>query len=145
MSPPIYRAMIETADIVADRYGVSREYQDEYSLQSQLRMAAAQEKGLFGEEVVAMAAKRRRVHSETKEESIVDYVVDRDECNRPGTTIEGLAKLTPVRGEGNYIPAGNASQLSDGAAAVVLMEAAEAERRGLESRGACNVWVRAGC
>src|SRR5215207_3889779 len=143
--PAIYMAMIETADIVADRYGVSREYQDEYSLQSQLRMAAAQENGLFAEEIVPMATKMRLVNSETKEESIVDYVVDRDECNRPGTTIEGLAKLTPVRGEGNYITAGNASQLSDGAAAVVLMEAAEAERRGLRPMGAFRGWAVAGC
>ena len=135
MYPAIYMAMIETADIVAERYGVSREYQDEYSLQSQQRMAAAQENGLFAEEIVPMATKMRLVNNETKEETIVDYVVDRDECNRPDTTIEGLAKLKPVRGEGNYITAGNASQLSDGAAAVVLMEAAEAERRGLQADG----------
>src|SRR6478609_5263389 len=145
MYPAIYMAMIETADIVAERYGVSREYQDEYSLQSQQRMASAQEQGLFADEIVPMATQMRLVNSETKEESIVDYVVDRDECNRPGTTIEGLAKLTPVRGEGNYITAGNASQLSDGAAAVVLMEAAEAERRDLKPLGAFRGWAVAGC
>ncbi len=82
-----------------------------------------------------MSTKMKLVNKETKEESIVDYVVDRDECNRPDTTIEGLAKLQPVRGEGNFITAGNASQLSDGAAAVVLMEADEAERRGLDAAG----------
>jgi len=85
------------------------------------------------------------VNNETKEESIVDYTVDRDECNRPNTTLEGLAKLKPVRGEGNYITAGNASQLSDGAAMVVLMEAKEAERRGLQPLGAFKGWAVAGC
>ena len=143
--PAIYMAMIETADIVAQRYNVSREYQDEYSLQSQLRMAAAQANGLFEDEIVPMATKMKLVNKETKEETIVDYVVDRDECNRPDTTLEGLAKLAPVRGEGNFITAGNASQLSDGAAAVVLMEAKEAERRGLEPMGAFKGWAVAGC
>ena len=87
----------------------------------------------------------RPVSKETKEETIVDTVVDRDDCNRPDTTLEGLAKLKPVRGEGHYITAGNASQLSDGAAAVVLMEAAEAERRGLTPMGAFRGWTVAGC
>ncbi|HEY7900767.1 MAG TPA: acetyl-CoA C-acyltransferase, partial [Caulobacteraceae bacterium] len=85
------------------------------------------------------------VNKETKEESIVDYTVDRDECNRPDTTLEGLAKLQPVRGEGNFVTAGNASQLSDGAAAVVIMEAKEAERRGLEPLGLFKGWAVAGC
>jgi acetyl-CoA C-acetyltransferase len=143
--PAIYMAMIETADIVAERYGVSREYQDQYSYESQMRMATAQEHGLFADEIVPMATKMKLVDSETKEESIVDYVVDHDECNRPSTTLEGLAKLKPVRGDGNYITAGNASQLSDGAAAVVLMEAAEAERRGLAPLGAFKGWAIAGC
>ena len=145
MYPAIYMAMIETADIVAERYGVSREYQDEYSLQSQQRMAAAQEHELFVDEIVPMATKMALVDKETKETTVVDYVVDGDECNRPTTTIEGLAKLQPVRGEGNYITAGNASQLSDGAAAVVLMEAAEAERRDLRPLGAFRGWAVAGC
>ncbi|MEZ5228488.1 MAG: acetyl-CoA C-acyltransferase [Acidimicrobiales bacterium] len=143
--PAIYMAMIETADIVAERYGVSREYQDEYSLESQRRTAAAQEAGLFDDEIVPMNTKMKVVNKETGEESIIDYVVDRDECNRPSTTLEGLAKLQPVRGEGNYITAGNASQLSDGAAAVVMMEAAEAERRGLEPMGAFKGFAVAGC
>jgi acetyl-CoA C-acetyltransferase len=143
--PAIYMAMIETADIVAERYGVSREYQDEYSYESQMRMASAQEHGLFADEIVPMNTKMALVDAETKETSVVDYVVDRDECNRPSTTLEGLAKLKPVRGEGNYITAGNASQLSDGAAAVVLMEAAEAERRGLSPLGAFKGWAVAGC
>ena len=143
--PAIYMAMIETADIVAERYNVSREYQDEYSLQSQQRMAAAQENGLFEDEIVPMATKMKLVDRETKEESIVDYVVDRDECNRPNTELEGLSKLAPVRGEGNYITAGNASQLSDGAAAVVMMEAAEAERRDIAPMGAFKGFAVAGC
>ena len=145
MYPAIYMAMIETADIVAERYNVSREYQDEYSYQSQMRMAAAQENGLFEDEIVPMDTKMKLVDKETKEESIVDYTVDRDECNRPSTTLEGLAKLGPVRGEGNYITAGNASQLSDGAAAVVMMSDEEASRRDIEPMGAFKGWAVAGC
>jgi acetyl-CoA C-acetyltransferase len=145
MYPAIYMAMIETADIVADRYKVPREYQDEYSLESQQRMAKAQANGLFEDEIVPMPTKMKLVDKETKEETIVDYTVDRDECNRPETTLEGLAKLKPVRGEGNYITAGNASQLSDGAAAVVMMSSDEAERRGLTPMGAFKGWAVAGC
>ncbi|MCU1503877.1 MAG: acetyl-CoA acetyltransferase, partial [Ilumatobacteraceae bacterium] len=107
--------------------------------------AAAQEHGLFAEEIVPMATQMMLVNNETKETTIVDKLVDRDECNRPDTTIEGLAKLKPVRGEGNFITAGNASQLSDGAAAVVLMEAAEAERRNLTPLGAFRGFAVAGC
>jgi acetyl-CoA C-acetyltransferase len=145
MYPDIHMPMIDTADIVAERYKVSREYQDEYSLESQRRMAAAQQAGKFRDEIVPMKTKMKKVDRETKEESIVDYVVDRDECNRPDTTLEGLAKLEPVRGPGHYITAGNASQLSDGAAAVVIMEAKEAERRGLQPMGVFKGWTVAGC
>ena len=145
IAPAIFMAMIDTADIVAQRYGLSREYQDEYSLESQRRMAAAQKANLFADEIVPMATKMKVVNKETKEESLVDYVVDRDECNRPETTLEGLASLKPVMGEGKFITAGNASQLSDGAAAVVLMEAKEAERRGLEPLGRFVSWAAAGC
>ena len=145
MYPAIYMAMIETADIVADRYNVSREYQDEYSYESQMRMARAQEQELFVDEIVPMQTKMKLVDKETKEESIVDYTVDRDECNRPSTTLEGLSKLQPVRGEGNYVTAGNASQLSDGAAAVVLMSDEEASRRDIEPLGAFKGWAVAGC
>ena len=144
-SPDIFMAMIDTADIVAKRYNLSREYQDEYSLESQRRMAAAQQANKFKDEIVPMKTKMKVVNKETKEESIVDYVVDRDECNRPDTTMEGLSKLPPVKGEGNFITAGNASQLSDGAAMVVLMEAKEAERRGLEPMGRFVSWAVAGC
>jgi acetyl-CoA C-acetyltransferase len=143
--PAIFMPMIDTADIVAERYKVSREYQDEYSLESQRRMAAAQQAGKFRDEIVPMPTKMKVVNKETKEESVVDYVVDRDECNRPDTTLEGLAKLEPVKGPGKYITAGNASQLSDGAAAVVLMEGREAERRGLNPLGVFKGWAVAGC
>ena len=143
--PAIFMAMIETADIVAERYNVSREYQDEYSLESQQRMARAQENELFVDEIVPMETKMKLVDRETKEETIVDYVVDRDECNRPQTTLDGLAKLGPVRGEGNFVTAGNASQLSDGAAAVVMMSDEEASKRNIEPMGAFKGWAVAGC
>jgi len=143
--PAIFMPMIDTADIVAKRYNLSRESQDEYSLESQRRMAAAQQAGLFADEIVPMKTKMKVVNKDTKEETVVDYVVDKDECNRADTTLEGLAKLGPVRGEGNFITAGNASQLSDGAAAVVIMEAKEAARRGLSPMGAFRGWAVAGC
>ncbi len=143
--PDIFMPMIDTADIVAKRYNVSREYQDEFSLESQRRMASSQQAGKYKDEIVPMKTKMKLVNKETKEESIVDYVVDKDECNRPDTTMEGLARLGPVRGEGNSVTAGNASQLSDGAAAVVLMEAKEAERQGLKPLGAFRGWAVAGC
>jgi acetyl-CoA C-acetyltransferase len=145
MYPAIFMPMIDTADIVAERYKISREYQDEFSLESQRRMAAAQQAGKYRDEIVPMKTKMKTVNKETKEESIVDYEVNRDECNRPDTTLEGLQKLEPVRGPGKYITAGNASQLSDGAAAVVIMEAREAERRNLEPMGVFKGWAVAGC
>jgi len=145
MHPAIFMAMIDTADIVAERYKVSREYQDEYSLESQRRMAAAQQADKFADEIVPMKTRMKVVNKETKEESVVDYTVTKDECNRPETTLEGLQKLEPVKGPGKYITAGNASQLSDGAAAVVIMEGKEAERRGLEPMGVFKGWAVAGC
>ncbi len=145
IAPAIYMAMIDTADIVAERYKLSREYQDEYSLESQRRMAAAQQADKFRDEIVPMATKMKVVNKDTKEESIVDYVVTKDECNRPDTTLEGLSGLQPIKGPDKYITAGNASQLSDGAAAVVLMEAKEAERRGLQPLGRFVSWAAAGC
>jgi len=143
--PAIFMAMIDTADIVAERYGVSREAQDEYSLQSQQRMAKAQANDLFADEIVPMKTTMKKVDKETKEESFVEYTVDRDECNRPDTTLEGLAALQPVKGPGKFITAGNASQLSDGAAAVVMMSDEEASRRGLTPMGAFKGWAVAGC
>jgi acetyl-CoA C-acetyltransferase len=145
MYPAYWMPMIDTADIVAARYNVSREYQDQYSLESQRRMAAAQQAGKFKDEIVPMKTQMKVVDKATKAESLVDYVVERDECNRPDTTLEGLAKLEPVKGPGKFITAGNASQLSDGAAAVVVMEAKEAERRGLQPLGAFKGWAVAGC
>jgi len=143
--PAIWMPMIETADIVAQRYNISRAYQDQYALQSQQRMAAAQAAGKFKDEIISVKTQMKVVDKITKAESFVDAVVDRDECNRPDTTLEGLAKLEPVKGPGNFVTAGNASQLSDGAAAVVLMEAKEAERRGLQPLGAFKGWAVAGC
>jgi acetyl-CoA C-acetyltransferase len=143
--PELWMAMIETADIVAKRYNVARDYQDEYSLRSQQRIAAAQAAGLFNDEIVPMPTKMKVVDKETKAESFVDYVVTKDECNRADTTLAGLASLQPVRGPGNFVTAGNASQLSDGAAAVVLMDEKEAEKRGLEPLGLFKGFAVAGC
>jgi acetyl-CoA C-acetyltransferase len=143
--PGLWLPMIDTADIVAKRYNVSRESQDQYSLESQQRMAAAQKAGKFKDEIVPMATKMKLVDRATGAETIVDAVVDRDDCNRPDTTLEGLAKLQPVKGEGNFITAGNASQLSDGASAVVVMEAKEAERRGLAPMGIFKGFSVAAC
>ncbi len=143
--PALWMPMIETADIVAKHYNISREHQDEYSLRSQQRTAAAQAEGKFKDEIVPMKTKMKVVNKETKEESFVDYTVDRDECNRPETTLEGLASLKPVRGEGNFVTAGNASQLSDGAAAVVVMERKEAEKRNLAPLGIFRGFAVAGC
>ncbi|MBC6408241.1 MAG: acetyl-CoA C-acyltransferase [Rhodobacteraceae bacterium] len=143
--PAIYMAMIETADIVAERYGVAREAQDEYGLRSQMRIAAAQQAGKFDDEIVPMTATMAVKDKETGEISYKEVTVDRDECNRPNTTLEGLAGLEPVRGPDQYITAGNASQLSDGAAAVVLMAGDEAEKRGIAPMGAFKGFCVAGC
>jgi len=143
--PEIYFTMIETADIVARRYGISREAQDEYALQSQLRTAAAQQAGRFDDEIVPMTTVKAVTNKETGETHHQQITIDRDECNRPDTTLEGLAKLKPVRGENEFITAGNASQLSDGAAAVVVMSDKEAERRGLTPLGVFRKFVVAGC
>ncbi len=143
--PALWMPMIDTADIVAERYGVSREAQDAYALRSQQRIAAAQQSGKFKDEIVPMPVKMKHVDKATGQETMVDYVVERDECNRPDTTLEGLAALKPVKGEGRFVTAGNASQLSDGAAAVVIMEGKEAERRGLEPLGVFRGFAVAGC
>jgi acetyl-CoA C-acetyltransferase len=144
-APAIFMTMIETADIVAERYKVSRESQDVYSLESQRRMAEAQKTNLFKDEIVPMSTRMKVVDKATKSETLVDHVVDRDECNRPETTLEALSSLQPVMGAGKFVTAGNASQLSDGAAAVVLMDAKEAERRGLAPMGRFVSWAVAGC
>ena len=135
MHPHIYMPMIGTAEVVAKRYGIGREAQDEYSLQSQQRTAAAQAAGRFDDEIVACTATMAVVDKETKEVSYKEVTADRDDCNRPDTTLEGLAGLKPVMGEGGVITAGNASQLSDGASACVVMEATVAEKRALAPMG----------
>jgi acetyl-CoA C-acetyltransferase len=135
MHPATYMPMIGTAEVVAKRYNISREYQDEYSLQSQQRTAAAQVAGKFDDEIVPCTATMAIVDKETKEVSFKEVTADRDDCNRPDTTLEGLASLKPVMGEGNTITAGNASQLSDGSSACVVMEAKLAEKRGLTPLG----------
>ena len=141
-APALYMAMIETAEIVADRYKVSREAQDEYAYQSQMRTAEAQKAGKFDDEIVPLPSVMKLVDKETGKSNDVEMNLDKDEGNRPSTTLEGLSGLQPVfkNGqvvkEGKHITAGNASQLSDGASACVLMEAKEAEKRGLEPLGA---------
>ncbi len=144
MQKDIYIPMLETAEIVANRYNVSREAQDEYSLQSQQRTAAAQQAGLFADEIVEVTASMQVMDKATKEVSSVEKTLKLDEGNRPGTNAEGLASLGPVI-EGGSITAGNASQLSDGAAACVLMEAKAAEQRGLEPLGIYRGMAVAGC
>ena len=139
--PDIYMTMLETAEIVADRYGVTREDQDAYSLRSQQRTAAAQEAGKFDDEIVPLTTTMGVMDKETKEVSFHEVTLAKDEGNRPSTTLDGLQSLSPVFKdgqkvkEGKFITAGNASQLSDGASASVLMEAKEAEKRGLQPLG----------
>ncbi|SMX27619.1 3-ketoacyl-CoA thiolase [Pelagimonas phthalicica] len=142
--PETYHTMIETADLVGERYSVSREDQDAFSLVSQQRIAAAQEAGKFADEIIPMQTVMAVKDRETGDVSQKEVTVDRDECNRPGTTLDGLAGLNTVR-EGGCVTAGNASQLSDGAAGLILMEAGEAERRGLEPLGAFKGFAVAGC
>ena len=149
--PALYMAMVETAEIVADRYKVSREAQDEYALQSQQRTAEAQAEGRLSAEIVPVTATMNVVDKATGETTRREITLDRDEGNRPQTRLEDLAALKPVfkngqqMKEGRFITAGNASQLSDGAAALVLMDAKEAERRGLEPLGAYRGLAVAGC
>jgi len=133
--PEIYYSMIQTAEVVADRYGISREVQDEYGLQSQMRTAAAQQAGRFDDEIVPLPSVKIVADKETGETSEQAVTLEQDEGNRPSTTLEGLAGLQPVIGEGGFITAGNASQLSDGASACVVMDAKLAEQRSLEPLG----------
>jgi acetyl-CoA C-acetyltransferase len=149
--PQLYMTMIETAEIVADRYNVSREDQDEYSLRSQQRTAAAQQAGRFDDEIVALPTTMLVADKVTKETTPKKVSLGKDEGNRPETTLEGLAALKPVFKDGQrvkqgrFITAGNASQLSDGASASVLMEEREAERRGLQPLGVYRGIAVAGC
>ena len=143
--PDIFMAMGNTAEVVARRYQVSREAQDEYGLQSQQRYAAAVEKGYVAEEIVPMSATMLKVDKQTGDETREEVVVDRDECNRPNTTIEGLASLPPAFEEDGTVTAGNASQLSDGASMTLLMSAERAGQLGLEPLGIFRGFTVAGC
>jgi len=140
----VYMPMLDTAEVVAHRYGISRKAQDEYALQSQQRTAAAQAAGKLDDEIVPLPSNMGVMDRETKEISFHDVVLEKDEGNRPTTTLEGLTGLKTVR-ENGYITAGNASQLSDGASAAVVMEASLAEKRGLEPLGYYRCTAVAGC
>jgi acetyl-CoA C-acetyltransferase len=142
--PAIYMTMIETADNVAERYQVTRDYQDEFALESQKRTAKAQAEGRLDAEIVPMKSMMKVVNKETKEESIKEVMLTKDEGNRPDTTKEGLAGLKPVR-EGGFVTAGNASQLSDGASACIVMDAKLAEKKGLKPLGTFRGFAVAGC
>ncbi|MFO6429869.1 acetyl-CoA C-acyltransferase [Erythrobacter sp. W302b] len=135
MHKDVYMPMLGTAETVAKRYNISREAQDEYAFQSQMRTAAAQAAGKFDDEIVPVTTTMNVVDKETKEVSQVEFTLTKDEGNRPETTLEGLQSLNPVMGPGMNITAGNASQLSDGSSASVLMEAKLAEQKGLQPLG----------
>lgn len=143
--PGLWYPMIKTADIVAERYNVSREAQDEYSLMSQQRTHAAQQAGYFDDEIVPMNTTMVMRNKETEEVTEHAAVAEKDDCNRPSTTLEGLGGLKPIMGEDKWITAGNASQLSDGASAQVLMERKEAEKRGLDILGTFRGFAVGGC
>jgi acetyl-CoA C-acetyltransferase len=151
VKPALWMSMIETAEVVAERYGVSRERQDEYALESQRRTAAAQQGQKFADEIVPLKTKMKKVDKATGAESVVEATVDRDECNRPDTTLEGLQALKPVFGgglevkQGKYVTAGNASQFSDGASACVVMDAKVAEQKGLKPLGIFRGFAVAAC
>ena len=149
--PALYMSMLETAEIVSERYGVSRERQDEYALRSQQRTAQAQAEGRFDDEIIPIETIMERFDKATNSTTFVPITIAQDEGNRPQTTLDDLAKLQPVfkegqrLKEGRFVTAGNASQLSDGAAALVLMEAAEPARRGLTPLGRYRGMAVAGC
>ena len=143
--PELYMAMIDTADIVARRYGVSREAQDRFSVASQHKTALAQRAGRYLEEIVPCSIVMAVTDKASGTVSRREVMVGADTCNRPDSALEALAGLAPVRGQGQFVTAGNASQLADGASACVLMEAREAERRGIEPLGAFRGLAIAGC
>jgi len=143
--PGIYFPMGQTAEIVARRYNVSREEQDRYALQSQLRTAQAQAAGLFDDEIVSMAVKYRVEDKATGQVQILDGIVDRDDCNRPDTTLESLAGLKPVFAEDGSVTAGNSSQLSDGASMTLVMSLEKALELGLKPKAFFRGFTVAGC
>ena len=149
--PALWMSMIETAEIVAERYNVSRESQDQYALESQQRTAAAQAAGKFDDEIVPLKAIWKKVDKATGQTSEAEVLVDRDECNRPETTLEMLAGLKPVlksgmtMAEGKYVTAGNASQQSDGSSTVILMDGDLAAKRGITPMGWFRGFAAVGC
>jgi acetyl-CoA C-acetyltransferase len=143
--PELYLPMIDTAEVVAKRYYITREVQDEYALVSQQRTAAGQRAGRFDQEIVPITTTKIVEDKTTGDKREEQVTLTRDEGNRPETTLEGLAKLSPVRGEKGHITAGNASQLSDGASACVVMDATLAERRGLQPLGIFRAFTVAAC
>jgi acetyl-CoA acyltransferase len=143
--PEIFMAMGNTAEVVARRYQVTREMQDEFALLSQQRYAKAQSSGILDDEIVPMKVTMKKVDKESGEESLEEVVVDRDECNRPNTTLEGLAALPPAFEEDGTVTAGNASQLSDGASMTLLMSAERAEQLGVEPMGIFRGFTVAAC
>ena len=144
--PDVFMAMGNTAEVVARRYQVTREEQDAYSLQSQQRYAAAVESGKVGEEIVPMTVQwRQLIDKESGETAIAEGTVDEDECNRPNTTLDGLASLRAAFEEGGSVTAGNASQLSDGASMALVMSERRAEQLGLEPMGYFRGFTVAGC
>ena len=143
--PELWMSMIDTADTVAERYDVSREAQDEYALSSQMRTAAGQQAGKFDDEIVPLATIKEVTDRETGESWDEEVTLEKDEGNRPDTNPDGLAALKPVMGEDKFITAGNASQLSDGASACVVMDGKLAEKRGLQPLGIYRGLAVAGC
>ena len=143
--PSIYDSMLETSEVVAERYQVSREAQDQFALESQQKTAAAQEAGRFDDEIVPLPSLKKIVDKETEEVTYEEVVLTQDEGNRPGTTLEALAALKPVLGPDKSVTAGNASQLSDGASACVVMDSELARERGLDPLGIFRGYAVAGC
>ncbi len=143
--PDLYLPMIDTGDIVAARYGITREAQDEFSVESQRKTAEAQQAGRFADEIVPVITTMAVKSKETGEVSHRSASITADNCNRPGTTLDALARLEPVKGSGKFVTAGNSSQLSDGSSACVLMEAKDAERANLSPLGAFRGLAVAAC
>ena len=143
--PDLYMSMIDTAEVVAKRYNISRDKQDEYALQSQKRTANAQNRGFFNKEIIPVKTLKLLKNAENNQISYEEVEITKDECNRPSTDIEGLRNLKPVMGENSFITAGNASQLSDGSSSSVLMSLKLAEKRNLNPIGICHGVAVAGC
>lgn len=143
--PDLYMAMIDTGDVVAKRYGISREAQDRFSLSSQQKTKRAQAEGRYKEEIIAVTTTMAVKDKNTGVVTLKEVTIDKDTCNRPDTTFEGLSRLEPVKGPDRFVTAGNSSQLSDGASACVLMNAKDAERTNIDPLGAFRGMVVAGC